>query len=243
MHYALKLTSMASLKTILTGLFVAVISASALADEPFNGLLLDQDLKPKKGVKIYAKNPKRYTRSDKQGRFGLTDIEPNDTLTLEISKKEKVRIPVEGRKGIRIVLAGDKNANATNDEEIANIGYGYVKRREYSGVSSGISGDRLRSTGKLDIIDALKGMVPGLIITGSNGDYSVCIRGKHTMNMSDEPLYLVNGVVVNTLTNISMFDVEHVEVLKEATQYGSRGAGGAILVTTKSAASQNGKKK
>lgn len=220
-------------KRIYSFLILAGFVVSALAEVPFNGLLLDREMKPKKGVKIYVKDPKRYATTDRKGRFGLTDVQPDDTLTLVLSKKELVRIPVEGRRGIRIVLAGD-GTKAENDEEIANTGYGYVKRREFSGVSSGISGDRLRATGARDVLNALKGLVPGLVI--NNG--SVSIRGQHTLLSSNEPLFLVDGVVVHSFDFLSIYDVDHVEVIKDASQYGSRGANGAILVTTKTAASK-----
>lgn len=227
-------------KTRLIAAIVAMIGsiASTFAEVPFNGIILDGEMNPKKGVKIYVKDPKRYAKSDKQGRFGLTDVQPDDTLTLVLPKKEMVRIPVNGCKGIKIVLAGDNNAKAENDQEIADLGYGFVKRREHTGVSSGVSGDKLRATGHRDILGALKGMVPGLNITGSLGEYKVVIRGKKTFNMSDDPLYLVDGVVMSSLDFVSIDEVDHVEVLKEASQYGSRGANGAILVTTKSGKSR-----
>ena len=206
---------------------------TAFADVPFNGLLLDRDLKPKKGVKVYVKDPKRYTTTDKKGRFGLTDVQPDDTLHLVLSKKETFLVPVEGRRGVRIVLAGD-GTKAENDEEIANTGFGFVKRREFSGVSSGISGDRLRATGAKDVISGLKGLVPGLVV--SNGE--VTIRGQHSLTLSNEPLYVVDGVVVPSLDFLSIYDVDHVEVIKDAGQYGARGANGAIVVTTKTGASK-----
>ncbi|MBD5356078.1 MAG: TonB-dependent receptor plug domain-containing protein [Bacteroides sp.] len=218
---------------ILSGFAIPVF-----ADVPFNGLLLDNQLKPKKGVKIYVKNPRRYATTDKQGRFGLTDVAPDDTLTLVISRKEKLRIPVEGCRGMRIILAGDGAVKGENDDEIANTGYGYVKRREYTGVSSGISGEKLRSTGENDVLGALKGLVPGLTITGSKGNYSVNIRGIKSLTLSNEPLYLVDGIEVVSLDFLSLYDVENVEVIKEASQYGSRGANGAILVTTKTGGSR-----
>lgn len=208
---------------------------SGYAEVPFNGLVLDREMKPKKGVKIYVKDPKRYAKTDGKGRFGLTDVQPDDTLHLVLSKKETVLVPVEGRLGIRIVLAGD-GTKAENDEEIANTGFGFVKRREFSGVSSGISGDRLRATGARDVISGLKGLVPGLVV--SNG--AVTIRGQHSLTLSKEPLYVVDGVTVPSLDFLSIYDVDHVEVIKDASQYGSRGANGAIVVTTKT--SQGSKK-
>lgn len=208
---------------------------AAYADVPFNGLLLDREMKPKKGVKIYVQDPKRYTKSDSKGRFGLTDVTPDDTLHIVVSKKETLLVPVDGRRGIRIVLAGDRDVQAENDDEIADTGYGYVKRREFTGVSSGISGDRLRATGARDIMSALKGLVPGLNITGTPGDQSVNIRGVKSFTLSSEPLYVVDGVVVSSLDYFSIYDVDHVEVIKDGSQYGSRGANGAIVVTTKTA--------
>lgn len=227
-------------KLKLIAILVATVGSvgSAFAEVPFNGLLLDRELKPKKGVKVYVKDPKRYATTDKQGRFGLTDVQPDDTLTLVLTKKETIRVPVEGMRGVRIVLADDRGAQAENDEELVNLGYGFVKRREHTGVSSGISGDRLRSTGARDVMTALRGLVPGLVISGSPGNYDVTIRGKHSLMLSSEPLYLIDGVVVQSLDFLNIYDVDHVEVLKEASQYGSRGANGAILVTTKTGATR-----
>lgn len=218
----------------LAGLLLPMNAFAQDEDIPFNGLILDRNLHPVKNAKIYVGNPKVYTRSDKQGRFGLTNVLPLDTLTVELKKQPKILIPVDGRKSIKIVLAGDgETPHAEYDEEIANTGYGYVKRREYTGVSSGISGSRLRATGARDILGALKGLVPGLNITGSAGNYSVDIRGQKSIMLSNEPLYIVDGVQINSIDHISLYDVDHVEVLKDASQYGSRGANGAILVTTK----------
>ena len=225
-------------KRIYSLLVLVGLVVSAFGEVPFNGLLLDREMKPKKGVKVYVKDPKRYAVSDKKGRFGLTDVQPDDTLTLVLSKKESIRIPVEGRRGIRIVVAGSGSAKAENDDEIANTGYGYVKRREFTGVSSGISGDRLRATGSRDVMSALRGLVPGLVVSGSPGNYDVTIRGKHSLMLSNEPLYIVDGVVVPSFDFLSIYDVDHVEVIKDATQYGSRGANGAIVVTTKNGAAR-----
>lgn len=204
-------------------------------DVPFNGLLLDNTLQPVKKAKIYVKNPKRYATTDKQGRFGLTNVEADDTITIEMKKRQKIRIPVEGKKSMKIVLANEVGIapKVEYDEELANTGYGYVKRREFTGVSSGISGEQLRATGERDILGALKGMVAGLTITGSRGNYSVNIRGQRSLMLSSEPLYMVDGVQINSIDHISLQDVDHVEVLKDASQYGSRGANGAILVTMK----------
>ncbi|MDE6117057.1 MAG: TonB-dependent receptor plug domain-containing protein [Duncaniella sp.] len=213
---------------------ISSVCVPAFADEPFNGLVLDSDLKPVKKVKVFNRDEQRYATSDKKGRFGLTDVMPGDTLTL-IVKKRRINIPVDGKKSMKIILADETNYVATQDDELVNIGYGYVKRREFTGVSSGISGATLRGTGERSILKALVGLVPGLNISQNNGDMNVNIRGERSLMLSSTPLYIVDGVQVSSLDFISIYDVDHVEVLKDASQYGSRGANGAILVTTKSA--------
>lgn len=209
-----------------------IMSLYASADTPFNGLILDNHLQPVKNVRVYTADRHRYAKSDKKGRFGLTDVAPFDTVTLEIGKRT-IRIPIDGRKSMKIVLAEESRFTAEQDDELVNLGYGYVKRREHTGVSSGISGDQLRKTGRRDILSALSGLVAGLNISqGANG-MEVNIRGQKSLTMSNAPIYFVDGVQVSSLDFVSINDVEHVEVLKDASIYGYQGANGAILVTTK----------
>ena len=206
------------------------IVVSVKADEPFNGIIYDSQGKPLKNAKIYVADERRYATSDKKGQFGLTNVLPQDTIHVKIkNRKEPYVIPVEGRKSMRIYLA-DENPRVEQDEELVNFGYGFVKRREYTGVSNGISGEELVRTGRTDILSALVGKVPGLDITPTG----VTIRGTRSFLLSNEPLYLVDGNVVPNFNGINIRDVDHVEVLKDASIYGSRGSNGAILVFTKS---------
>lgn len=222
----------------MTSIFAAaatltLLAPRVMADTPFNGLILHNDNNPAKKVRVYVDDNSRYALSDKKGRFGLTDVSADDTLTLELGRKRTIRIPVEGRKSMKIILDGNAVAQSMEDDELVNLGYGYVKRREHTGVSSGISGDRLRQTGQRDILKALSGLVAGLNITQVNGETDVNIRGQKSLVMSNTPLFIVDGTQVSSLDFVSVYDVESVEVLKDASIYGSRGANGAILVTTK----------
>ena len=218
-------------------IFAVLAIVSVNADEPFNGIVYDAQGNPLKNVKIYVKDSRRYATSDKLGRFGLTNVQPDDTIHLMVKKRKyPYIIPVEGRKSMKIFLA-DENTRVEQDDELVNFGYGFVKRREYTGTSNGISGEELLRTGRPDIMSALVGKVPGLDITPSG----VTIRGEKSLIGSSEPLYIVDGNIVPNFNGINLHHVAHVEVLKDASIYGSRGANGAILVFTKNGNSKNSK--
>lgn len=219
-----------SFASAITAMILAA-STAVSAGEPFNGLIFDALGKPIKGAKIYITDSRRYATSDKEGRFGLTDVFPGDTLRVKV-KKQLYNIPVDGRKAVRIYV-GDEltGARSEADNALVDYGYGFVKKREYTGVSDGISGEELARTGQTSIIQALAGKVAGLDVHGN----SVTIRGKKSFMLSNEPLYVVDGVIVNSFDGINIRDVDYVQVLKDASIYGSRGANGAIIVRTKGA--------
>lgn len=218
------------MKQFLSVIILAIMaSVSINAQEPFNGIIYDGQGKPIKNAKVYSSDARRYATSDKKGQFGLTNILPYDTIHIKVkNRKEPYVIPVDGRKSM-IVYLSDENPKVEQSEELVNFGYGFVKRREYTGVSNGISGEELLRTGRKDILSALVGKVAGLDISPSG----VTIRGTKSFLGSNEPLYVVDGNIVANFYGINLHDVDHVEVLKDASIYGSRGANGAILVFTK----------
>ena len=222
-----------SIKTLIIAAMVSgATSVASAEDVPFNGLILDMAMKPVNKVKVYVNDPNYFARSDKQGRFGLTNISPADTLTFEFGGKRKARVPVDGRKSLKIIVDTDGNATATQDDDLVDTGFGYVKRREYTGSSNGLKGETLRRSGRTNLLEALSGMVAGLTVTQVGGRLVPNIRGQRSLTLSNEPLYIVDGSEVESIDNISVYDVEHVEILKDASRYGMKGANGAILVTT-----------
>lgn len=196
-------------------------------DVPFNGIVSDLAGNPLKGARVWNHDDKRYATSDKKGRFGLTNVQGTDTLHVRY-KKINYDIPVNGRKSARIRLANE-NPFMEEDQELVDIGYGFVSRRECTTSRGGISGEELVRTGKTFLLDALEGKVAGLTI--HNG--KALIRGVGSINSSTEPLYILDGSVVSDLDTVSIYDVDYVEVMKDASIYGVRGANGAIIVRTK----------
>ena len=210
-------------------LFVALfVVATADAQEPFNGRITNIE---GKGIKarIVVKDSDKRTFSDGKGCFGLTDIEADDVLMI-ISRRDTMTIPVEGRKSIDIVWLREGESfsfRAEESEELMNYGFGYVKRRESSDYSSGISGDRLRATGAKSLVDAIQMCYPGLRYI--NGE--LCLLTQNSISSSSSPLILCDGMETN-LDLISLYDVKSVEIIKGSNMYGFRGVNGVILITT-----------
>ena len=211
-------------------LLAAVLTLNiALADEPFNGRITRAD---GSGIKATVRvvGSDKYTRADGKGRFGLTNIKPDDTLQI-IFKRDTLTIPLEGRRSIEVEwLEEGKVYHAKESEELMNYGFGYVNRRESTDYSSGISGDRLRATGCSNLQDAIMMCYPGLRYI--NGE--LCLRTQNSINSSSAVLVLCDGIETR-LELISVYDVKSVEIIKGSNMYGFRGVNGVVLVTTMTA--------
>ncbi|MCM1490196.1 MAG: TonB-dependent receptor plug domain-containing protein [Muribaculum sp.] len=218
---------------VVIGIIVNVLYVKA-AVEPFNGLVVDGQGSPVKGVKIWVVNESNHSTTDKQGRFGFSSVEENDTLKMKV-KKEVYKIPIEGRKSIKITLVDTKPKEYKEEPELADLGYGYIKRRERVSASNGITGAQLRATGASDLLRALSGLVPGLnVAQGPKGANTsgTNIRGQSSLLSPTTPLFIVDGVIVDSFDGVNLYSVDRVEVIKEGSIYGSRGANGVISVTT-----------
>lgn len=229
-HRIMRLTTLL-LTTI--SLFISTLaSAQNEAGIPFNGSITSLD---GRGIRarVIVENSDKQTYSDGKGRFGLTDIEPDDVL-LFVARRDTLRVAVDGKQSLRIIWAreGD-HYEAEEDEDLVNFGYGYVKRRESTEFTSGISGDRLRATGCTNIVDAIMICYPAL--TMINGE--LCLRSVNSARGSSAVLILCDGVETRPET-INPNDVKSVEILKGANMYGFRGVNGVVLITTKSAEDQ-----
>ena len=143
------------------------------------------------------------------------------------ARKEQRKIENAIRDSLRKVAA---------DEELIDLGYGSVKKKDLTMSVSKVNVTDQAIGGYHDIGQFLRGKVPGLVVTKSGEGYKYKIRGTNTINGSTDPLFVVDGVVVDDISRISPNDVAHVEVLKDASStaiYGSNGANGVILITLK----------
>lgn len=218
-----------AMKQIVLLIAAIALASSIMAQEPFNGRITGAD---GKGIRarIRVENSDKYTSSDGKGRFGLTDIKADDILLI-IYKRDTLRIAIEGRQSIDIVLAANsKRYEARESEELASYGFGYIKRRESTDYSSGISGDRLRATGAKGIIEAIQMCYPGLRYI--NGE--LCLLTQNSIGSSSAVLVLCDGMETRPEL-INLYDVKSVEIIKGSNMYGFRGVNGVVLITTMSA--------
>lgn len=217
----------------LLGLLIS-LGCEAQGKIPFNGILQDANGKGVKNARVWTRSARDYCLSDKQGKFGLTNVSATDTLHVKV-KKTELLVPVNGKKSIIIKMGNDK-VQAEEDMQLVDIGFGFVSRREHTGVSNYISGEELRRSGFQDVLSALQGRIPGLNITGTSGlggaNQDVSMRGERSIMASQKPLFLIDGVTVPSFEGMNLNDVDYVEVMKEASAYGSDGGNGAIVVHT-----------
>ena len=187
------------------------------------------------GVNVVEKGTSNGTITDINGSYTLTVPGNSELVFTYIGfANQEVKV-ISGKNTYDITLTEDSKAL----EEVVVIGYGVQKKSVVTAAISQVSGDELAKGSPTNFQNALKGKVSGVQIMSESGapgaGSTVRIRGVGTINNSN-PLYLVDGMPVDDINNINPSDIESVEVLKDAASaaiYGTRGANGVVLVTTK----------
>ena len=216
----------------LISLFVAFVTTTFVAvaqseqGVPFNGLIITEEGYAVQKMKVQVKGRSGHAVSDKQGRFGLTNV-PGDAILQFSYKKINFELPVNGRRSMRVILVDGSVKGVEESQALIDTGYGHVKRREQSSNSGVITGEELRSLGQMDLQEALLGLVPGMQL--QNGELT--LRGSTSLNASSRPLIFVDGMETTTLSTVSVNEVESVSVSRDGSMYGARGANGVIHMT------------
>ncbi|HLR26437.1 MAG TPA: TonB-dependent receptor [Fodinibius sp.] len=187
------------------------------------------------GVNILVKGTTTGTATDAEGTYSLTVPSSKDTLLVSSIGYADQTIPIQGRHTIDISL----DPKALLGEEMVVIGYGSQQRQDVTGAISSVSAEDLSNQPVADINQALQGKVSGVQITSNSGapggNLMVRIRGTGTINNAG-PLYVIDGNPMADPSNLNPNNIQSVEVLKSASAaaiYGSRGANGVVLITTK----------
>ena len=197
-----------------------------------SGTVLDEKQKPVKDAVIFIDKVKTTSVTDHKGYYKVK-VRPQAGEIMVFSlfngySKEAIN----GRTSINFILTGQSERAVQKDNagnEIINAGYGVTRKKDMTNNIGKIDGRNPRFAAYQDIYDMLRGAVPGVEVTGK----SIKIMGSSSLNVSTEPLFVVDGVIVNSIDDIPPQSVKSIEVLKgaAASVYGARGANGVILIT------------
>lgn len=223
------------------------VSSAALAASPdgaiqpqatVTGTVLSIDNnEPLPGVNIVVKGTTLGTSSNIDGRFELTTNSLQDTLVFSFIGYETQEVALAGRSELTVFM----DYAILSGGEIVVVGYGSMAEDDLTGSVSSVRGEDLVARPALSVEQALAGKVAGVDIATNSGRpggrTKIRIRGSGSINASNDPLYIVDGVVLtNAVNTIDPNDIESIEVLKDASStaiYGTRGSNGVIIITTK----------
>ena len=203
------------------------------------GKVVDETGEPLIGAGVVTADGKRGAVTDLDGKYTVTLDKSDKTLKYSFIGYATQEIEVAGRKTIDVILLPDAS-NTLND--VVVIGYGTAKKKDLTGSVANVKMSDISSTPVTSVDQALQGRIAGVDIMNTTGEpgagTSIRVRGTRSITASNEPLIILDGVMdaVSDFGDINPDDIESVTVLKDASStaiYGSRGANGVIMVTTK----------
>lgn len=189
------------------------------------------------GVSVVVKGTTTGASTDAEGNYSIRNVQSGATLIFKAVGFVSQEVAVNGRSVVNVTLESDERLL----EEVIVIGYGTVSADKHVGSSAQISPDKISTRPNANALNAVIGAAPGVQTTSSGGAPGsapeIRVRGFGSINASNSALYVVDGVPYDAGTaNINPDDVESISILKDASTtaiYGSRGANGVVLVTTK----------
>jgi TonB-linked SusC/RagA family outer membrane protein len=218
------------------GLFVCL---SAFAQKiTITGRVNDSSNQGVIGASVVEKGTTNGTMTDMDGKFSLS-VSPKATLTISYIGYKGQEIAIKGTAPLAIVL----QENAELLDEVVVVGYGSVKRKDVTTSVVSVSTKDLDERPIISAAAAIQGKAAGVNVIQPNGEPGagmvVRIRGNSSINASNDPLYVVDGVPMTEINFLSPNDIESMQILKDASSaaiYGSRASNGVVLITTKAGA-------
>jgi TonB-dependent SusC/RagA subfamily outer membrane receptor len=237
----LKMKTKILLFIILTS-FVLTIPAPAQNSKKkvwLSGIVTDNAGNPVKGAMILIDKKNTNVVTDDKG-FYKVKIRPDaGEITIFTFSGVTEKVMIKGQTALNITLNSSRNAeeNQVVADNKVDVGYGKIEKKDVTGQVSKLNSDKNKYSSYSNVYDMLKGAVPGVQVIGK----SVTIQGMSSPTMTNEPLFVVNGITVTSIDDIHPIEVKSVEVLKGATAsiYGARGANGVILINLKTGPDNN----
>ncbi|MBI1226640.1 MAG: SusC/RagA family TonB-linked outer membrane protein [Bacteroidetes bacterium] len=233
-------------------LLLAGISFPILGQKRTGVVTSSEDGQPLPGVNVLIKNTSDGTITEMDGAYEI-NAASGSTLVFSFIGFEQKEVVVGGESVINVVMEN----SSTLLKDVVVVAYGTVKKSDLTGSVSSVSSEELTRTAPVSLDQALQGRAAGVQVTQVSGrpggETSIRIRGSSSINAGNEPLYVVDGMLItsdngqlnaggtagsglNGLSSINPSDIERIEILKDASAtalYGSRGSNGVVLITTK----------
>ncbi|MDO6801353.1 TonB-dependent receptor [Wenyingzhuangia sp. 1_MG-2023] len=216
--------------------FIMGTLASNAQKNTVTGLVTDKNNEPLLGVNVLVKGTNKAGMTDFDGMYSI-QAKKGQVIEFSLIGFKTLKVNVYGNKTINVSLEED----ATELDEVIVVGYGTQKKKEVTGAVVKVDAEVLEKTTTSDIGTALQGQIAGVNVTASSGEpgsqSNIVIRGySSVMDGQNSPLYVVDGIPYDSDPQLSISEIESIDVLKDAASasiYGTRGAGGVILITTK----------
>jgi TonB-dependent SusC/RagA subfamily outer membrane receptor len=203
-----------------------------------SGYVTDVNNQPVARALILLDRQQTSVVTNKKGFYKIRITPDTRMIGAYSDQKGSAEAPVEGGQEVNIILYGPYAIQGfipaiPEEEEMVNIGYGKVKKKDLTSPTGQIDGREHKYDSYTNIYDMIRGEVPGVQVVGTQ----ILIRGMSSINSSNDPLLVVDGMAVSSIDNISPREVKSISVLKgsDASIYGTRAAGGVILIDLKGA--------
>lgn len=200
-----------------------------------SGVVMGSDGEPLMGVNVVEKGTTNGTITDLDGKYTL-NVGANAVLQFSYIGYVSSDIAVNGQRTVNVTMKEDSQ----NLDEVVVVGYGTVRKADLAGSVSVLDNKAFKDQPIKQVSDALQGRVSGVQVQSSGvpgGTVKIRVRGSGSINRSNDPLYVIDGIVRESgLTGLNPDDIQSMQILKDASStaiYGSRGANGVVLITTK----------
>lgn len=223
--------------SVMDNRMIVILPTEVYQEFVVKGKVVDATGNPIPGVNIVEKGTTNGVITDLDGNYSISVSSSDVTLSYSFVGYLTEEVAVNGQTQIEVSLIED----IMSLDEIVVVGYGSVKKSDLTGSVGSIDSDAIAGTNNTDATRAIQGRIAGVNIEQNvgrpGGTYDISIRGLSSINNSNTPLYVIDGIPTSSgLTDLNPEDIEKIDILKDASAtaiYGSRGANGVIIVTTK----------
>ena len=214
--------------------YSSIVNILPEKDVVITGQVLDDKGVPIAGVSVQVKGTSIGTTTDINGNFAINAPDANAILLFTSVGYGEKEYALNGATQVSLVMTSSQQVM----DQVVVVGYGTQRRKAVTGAISNVQGEQLAKQPLLTPVQGIQGLAPGIQVVGSSQpgvQPRVTIRGLNTILTNENPLYVVDGVLTDDITNVNSADVVSVDILKDgaAAIYGSRAANGVILITTK----------